>query len=356
MFSVIIPLYNKSAYIEKCLLSVIHQTFRKFEIILINDGSTDDGTEKVKNLLAERCESWIEEQCDSEKKQYFLKISSGIEESQKTIQLSWINQENSGVSTARNNGVKNAKYDYIALLDADDWWEPTYLSEMKTLIEEYPGAGLFGSNYYLVKRNKQIPAPSGIDPTFNKGLIDYFGVYSHTNCQPVWTGALIVPKSVFEEERGFNPELQLGEDFDLWVRITLKNPVAFLNKYLSNYNQDSNIKNRATGHLPEPSNHVLWNLTHLEKEEQKNPILKKLFDNLRVYSLFPYYLNQKTRKSARNELDKVNWEIQPLLIRLKYNLPTFILIAFWFLKKKGSRLKKLFTNRTYSSYNGKSPY
>jgi hypothetical protein len=227
---------------------------------------------------------------------------------------------------------------------------------MKTLIEEYPEAGLYGSNYYLVKRNKQLPAPSGIDPTFKKGLIDYFGVYTRTNCQPIWTGAVIVPKKVFKEERGFNPGLKLGEDFDLWVRIALKYPIAFLNIYLSNYNQDSNVKNRATGHLPKPTNHVLWNLSYFEKEEQKIPVLKKLFDNLRVYSLFPYYLNQETRKSARNELDKVNWEIQPLLIRLKYNLPTFILIAFWFLKKKGSRLKKLFINRTYSSYNGKSPY
>ena len=348
MFSVIVALYNKSAYLEKCLQSIFNQTFTNFELILINDGSTDDGTEKVRKILNEHCERLIEKQCNTERKQYVLEISQGIKESKKSILLSYIDQENSGVSTARNNGVKNAIYDYVAFLDADDWWEPTYLSEMKTLIEEYPGAGLYGSNYFLVKRNRQLPAPSGIDPAFKKGLIDYFGAYARTNCQPVWTGAVIVPKKVMEEEKGFNPELKLGEDFDLWVRIALKYPVAFLNKNLSNYNQDSNIKNRATGHLPEPSNHVLWNLTYLEKDEQKNPVLKKLFDNLRIYSLFPYYLNHKTRKTARMELDKVNWKFQPLLIRLKYKLPVFILVIYWFLKKQGSGLKKLIINRSYS--------
>ena len=84
MFSVIIPLYNKSKYIEKALFSVLNQTYPFFEVIVINDGSTDDGCEKVKKITNDK------------------------------IRL--LSQPNSGVSTARNNGVKLAKYDFIAFL------------------------------------------------------------------------------------------------------------------------------------------------------------------------------------------------------------------------------------------------
>lgn len=102
MFSVIIPLYNKSQYVEKAIRSVSVQTFQEFELIVVNDGSVDNGVEIVESLF-----------------QKLTAPSGGW--SIKT-------QSNSGVSTARNNGVKSAKYNYIAFLDADDWWEPDFLA------------------------------------------------------------------------------------------------------------------------------------------------------------------------------------------------------------------------------------
>ena len=109
MFSVIIPLYNKAAYIEKAINSVLAQNFKEFELIIVNDGSTDDSFSKL-TVICNRL--------SVENPEIFNKI--------KIVQ-----QENQGVSTARNNGVKIAKYDYIAFLDADDWWESTFLEEMK---------------------------------------------------------------------------------------------------------------------------------------------------------------------------------------------------------------------------------
>ena len=122
-FSVIIPLYNKAPYVRKALESVCAQTYRDYELIVINDGSTDNST-----IVADE----------------YLKAIDGID-------YKIINQTNAGVSAARNNGVAQAHADYLAFLDADDWWEPTYLERMAQLIEDYPDAGLYACNYVYYK-------------------------------------------------------------------------------------------------------------------------------------------------------------------------------------------------------------
>ena len=310
MFSVIITLYNKTLYIEKCLRSVLDQTCQDFEVIVVNDGSTDDGAEKAEKF----------------------KVQSS--------KFKVISQLNTGVSTARNNGVKAAKFDYIAFLDADDWWEPTFLEEMKGMIEEYPQAGIYGSSYYLIKNSRKRIAPIGVEPSFHKGIINYCRVYAKTLCMPLWTCAVIVPIKALKSENGFKPILKLGEDFDLWIRIVLKYPVVFLNKPLANYNQDVDLAYRAVGNLHNPENHVLWNLEYLANEELSDPDLKQLLDNLRVYGLFPYFLTGEYRRLAKQELDKVDWKNQPVTARRRYSRPVFLLKIesrfFWF----GSKIKQ----------------
>ncbi len=296
MFSIIVALYNKSAHIEKCLQSIFNQTFTEYEIIVVNDGSTDDSYEKVQKIS-------IPHSC----------------------QLQIINQQNMGVSSARNNGVKQAKYDLIAFLDADDWWEPTYLAEMKNLIDAFPEAGIFGSGYCLVKNGVSRNADVAVEPAFKMGLINYFEVYSRNLCMPLWTSSVVIRKSIFEAEKGFKPFLKLGEDFDLWVRVALKYPVAFLNKPLANYNQDVMLANRAVGKLHQPANHMLWNLGYLENEEQLNPDLKLLLDKLRLYILFPYYISSRYHLVAKAELAKVDWKLHGPTDKLKYSFPVWIL-------------------------------
>ena len=120
---------------------------------------------------------------------------------------------------ARNVGVLEAKYGYIAFLDADDWWHKHYLAKMKDLIEEYPEAKLYSASYYQVKRGVRHKAPIGVDDSFKAGYIDYCEVYiPKTLCMPVWTSATIISKKAYEEFHGMNPAIKLGEDFDLWIR------------------------------------------------------------------------------------------------------------------------------------------
>ena len=267
MFSVIIPLYNKAPYIEKAIRSVAAQTCQEFELIVIDDGSTDIAAPQPPKGGVSISYSDIEALIGEKG---FL-----------------VRQTNVGVSITRNTGASLAKYDYIAFLDADDWWAPTYLEEMKALISQYPEAGIYGSSYFKVKNGKHIPANIGVEPGFQHGLINYFRVYAKTLWMPLWTGATILRKDVFNENNGFKPTLKLGEDFDLWVRVAIKYPVAFLNKPLAYYNQDVDQSSRGVvdEKIYNPSEFITFNLDFLAEEERIDSNVKSLLDRLRVYSL-----------------------------------------------------------------------
>ena len=306
-FSVIIPLFNKAPYIEKALESVIYQSFKDFELIIIDDGSTDESLAIAKRNL------------DKTGIKHIL-----------------IHQQNSGVSTARNNGVAEAHGDYICFLDADDWWSPSFLERMDDFINKYPDAGIYGTNYYCVKNSRE-----KISVTIAEtGYINYCRVYAEKLQMPLWTGAVCVSKKIFDEFGGFNPKLKLGEDFDLWIKIALKYKVAFLNEPLSYYYQDSDPAWRLVGKLHDPEVHMLWNLQYLENEEKTNPDYKQLIDNLRAYSLFSYYLSPQYRESAKKELEKVDWNKQPIHVKKRYDKPIAFLKCQVAFMRFGSAIKQ----------------
>ncbi len=278
MFSIIIPLYNKAPYVKKALESVYLQTFREFEVIVINDGSKDNSAEEVQAFHKEN----------------------------KYNNLQLVNQENQGVSSTRNNGVRLAKYPYVCFLDADDWWEDTFLTEMKKLIEEYPEAGIYGSSYFKVKDGHNIPANIGVESGFEKGLINYYKVYAQTLWMPLTSISVVIPKTVYHQVGGFKPELKLGEDFDLWIRIALQYSVAFLNKPLAYYNQDVEVKNRAIGKLYPPKTQFAFNTEYLLEAERDNIELKTIVDIIRITCLKSYYLDKQYRELAKQELAKVD--------------------------------------------------
>lgn len=369
MFSVIIPLYNKTAYIRKCLQSVWDQTFKDFEIIIINDGSTDDGAEKVLTMIESRIEFVLNNQqgkvnrekhsgdiqlrtwhsewgtVNGEYQKWRLehtKTKVGQRFDIKIINnpaIKLINQHNSGVSIARNNGVKEAIYDYIAFLDGDDWWTPSYLEEMKNLIREFPEAGLYGSGYYLIKNGKKKVANIGVEPGFEKGIINYCKVYTNKLCMPIWTGAAVIPTNIFESGNGFSPELKLGEDFDLWVRTSVHYPVVLLNKPLAFYNQDIDIKSRAVGsRLYELSEHMIFKDY---SELNTNIDFQFLFEKLALYDLLPYYLENKNTKHVNYILSKIHWEQHDFKYRLYYQIiPKFVVKVWMHFLKQISVLKR----------------
>jgi len=121
-FSVIIPLYNKESHIQRAIKSVLAQTYPHFELIIVDDGSTDGSFETASDIQDAR-----------------IRI---------------IRQENRGVSAARNRGVAEAKYDWVAFLDGDDEWLPDFLMQMYKLCNDFPGYGIYGSaNFRLDGKN-----------------------------------------------------------------------------------------------------------------------------------------------------------------------------------------------------------
>ena len=112
MFSVVIPLFNKAQTINDTLQSVLKQSFKDFEVIIVNDGSTDNSLEVVKSYYDSR-----------------IKI---------------VSQKNNGVSAARNTGIRNSNFEHVAFLDGDDLWEPDFLFQMSRAINKYPEAGMYG--------------------------------------------------------------------------------------------------------------------------------------------------------------------------------------------------------------------
>ena len=311
MFSVIIPLYNKERYVEKAVTSVLEQTFGEFELIVIDDGSTDKGRQRLDNINDPR--------------------------------LTVVSQPNAGVSTTRNRGVKMARYSWIAFLDADDWWHPDFLKELATLIANYPNAVLYGSNYYYVKHGKNRLEDKGLGSDFTAGYIDYVAVYAARFCVLINCSFVVVHKAAFDAVGGFKPFLQMGEDVDLWIRLALFGKVAYLNKPLAYSNQDVDAADRAIGRvqLYAPETHVTFNLSFLKPAEQESPLLKKLTDGLRVRSLLPYVLAGQHTKAVNQVLREVDFPNQPFRYQFLYQAPVQLINVYFRVRRVGAAAKRV---------------
>ena len=148
MISIVIPLYNKAAVICRTMESVKQQIFSDFEILIVNDGSTDDSLSVLMDFLSEN--------------EAVFKNSVRL-----------IEQENKGVSAARNQGIKEARGEIIAFLDADDEWLPDYLKTIAFLVEKYPECDIFGTAYSfkMNKKEKRLALKSALTSRVNEGKL-----------------------------------------------------------------------------------------------------------------------------------------------------------------------------------------
>jgi len=191
--SVVIPTFNRIKYLDRAIGSVINQTLKPAEVIVVDDGS-NDGT---KSLVAQRYPS-----------------------------VKYIWQENSGVSSARNRGIKQAKSEWIALLDSDDEWHPEKLEEQSRLLQDQEGKKICHTNEIWIKDGQQINQKKKHKKT---------GGCIYERCLPmcrISPSSVVIHKSVFEDVGFFDIELPACEDYDMWLRICAKYPVAFVDKPL----------------------------------------------------------------------------------------------------------------------------
>lgn len=301
-FSVVIPLFNKEKHIKTTLQSVWSQNFQDFEIIVVNDGSTDDSLKIIQSIQDNR-----------------LKIYS---------------TKNQGVSHARNFGISKAQSDKIVFLDADDTWHPHHLTDLKKLFEDFPNCGLYCKAYKKQMGTLSIPSKyKGIpkESSWQGILTDYFD--SSLINSIAWTSAVMVPKSTFERIGTFNENYNSGEDTDLWIRIALIFPVAFSNKVSAVHNLSSEQK--ITYSKLSSRQHL--DFDHFENSAQGNPSLKTYLD-LNRYALAIQYKLENQLSLANKQYRKIDQNNLGIWHRLIYNLPKS---GIYFLLKFRTFLRKL---------------
>lgn len=236
MISVVIPLYNKREMIERTLRSVFAQTFQDFEIIVVDDGSTDGSAEVVKSINDSR--------------------------------IHLIHQDNSGVSAARNRGISEAHGELIALLDGDDEWKPQYLETQFNLSLLYPECDVFAVNYETCDANGKI-TPTIINSLPFDGedgeLTNYFEVASCSH-PPICSISIMVRKGVFEQIGGFPTGIRSGEDLLTWARLACNYRIAYSRKSLARFNVEGYDIKEKPKRIPAEDDFVGRELAKLEKE------------------------------------------------------------------------------------------
>ncbi len=189
--TVVIPLYNKERYIRRTIDSVLAQTVRHFELIVVNDGSTDDSRSIVREYTDTR------------------------------VRL--VDQENRGVSAARNRGITEARGELIAFLDADDEWLPDFLDTILRLRERFPAAGAYATGLRefrgppRVYRNRHLRGRHAASGCY----FDLWrkGAFVHSSC-------VAIPRHVFDRVGAFREGPATGEDIDMWFRLGLRFEIA----------------------------------------------------------------------------------------------------------------------------------
>jgi hypothetical protein len=220
--SALVTLYNKAPYIGRALRSIFSQTVPCQEVIVVDDGSTDQGVKVVQAFQDPR------------------------------IRL--LQQRRQGVNAARNRGIAAARGHLIALLDADDEWRPQFLETIVRLSQKFPHAGAFATAYHTVIPGTKVKWCSGpiLPEGQREGLIEnYFQVGRH---HPVHISAVAVPQAVFHELGGFL-EGVLGGDLEFLLRLALRYPIAWSKEKLAVYyrNVPQQISGTPRGwHIAEP--------------------------------------------------------------------------------------------------------
>lgn len=244
-FSVIIPLYNKEKDIEETMASLFAQHFSDFEVIIVNDGSTDQSEKVIKSLSDAR-----------------IKLFS---------------KKNEGVALTRNFAVEKATSEHIAFLDADDYWHPHHLENLNNLIEKFPEAHWYATAYE--KKHNQKLVTSMISPILEKkewsGIVEDYFKNSLIDAL-AWTSAVCMKKSFFQKLKGFDATITngAGEDTDLWIRAALASPMVFSTQISARHNLDGS--NRIS-HTP-TKNRVFFNPDNYEEAARENLYLKKYLD------------------------------------------------------------------------------
>lgn len=283
MITVVIPLYNKDNTIARALDSVLAQTYQDFEVVVVDDGSTDDGGAIVEQYADPR------------------------------IRL--IRQANAGVSAARNHGIAEAKGEYVAFLDADDEWMPEFLAEIVALQQEFPNFKAQATTYVqcqngekknLILNRLPFKGEHGV-------LSNYFEVATHSN-PPVCSICVCIERALLQSLGGFPLGIKSGEDLLTWARIATRTHWAYSLKPYAIFNMEGYNKNERPKRIPADIDVVGNELKQLWKQNPQTKGLKHYIAHWHKMRSSIYLRLGMRKKSIREALiglryAPLNWKL-----------------------------------------------
>lgn len=239
--SVIIPVLDGERFLSFALTSILEQTFQDFELIIINDGSTDKTEEIIKSFIDERI-----------------------------VYLN--NEKNMGLAFSFNRGIDAAKGQYIARMDADDISLPERFAEQLSFLDCKPNIGIVGSQIYIMREDGEIVATHSRPESHKE--IKFYSLFSSPMYHPTVMGRIEVFKS-----HHFNETFSNSEDYELWSRLLFQTGIKFSNIqkpllkyriYPQSFTQTLNLDRRALS-----AHNTIKNVEHYLKltQKQKNFII-----------------------------------------------------------------------------------
>lgn len=278
MISVVIPLYNKEKSIATTIESVLAQSYTDYEVIVVDDGSTDNSANIVREMGNEK------------------------------IRL--ICQPNSGVSAARNAGIRAAKGEYVAFLDGDDIWDKDFLKTMVGLIEKYPGKSIYGLGCEQIKRGEK--------PVLKESY--YRGVSKWDYPTMAFTGSsACVNKKDAIEVGLFDTRMTHGEDLDMWWRLMLLHGGASDKRPYAYYIQDA--ENRAMHRVAPLEKHIPFYVDKYDEARTSNVEFRKFFDKEMIYRLYPYLFDKRYCLEAKGIARKFDYSLQKRSMKWRMQCP-----------------------------------
>lgn len=293
--SVVMPLFNKEGWVARSVRSVLEQTVREFELIIVNDGSTD-GSRGIVSAIADP-------------------------------RLLLIDQQNAGVSAARNRGIEQASARLIAFCDADDEWEPEHLADLLGLTARYPEAHVFATGYFIAdgtgRRRKNILR--GLPESFAEGYLERYFRIAAASDPPVHTSSVAATRLALDAVGGFPAGVHAGEDLLTWARLALNNRIAYQRRPSSTFRSPGSVADRP-GRAPADPDLVGGELQRMSERADGQTVeglaaYVALWHRMRGVIFLKLGDRRRARAEFRRSLELAGWSLRICVLRAAGLLP-----------------------------------
>ncbi len=292
MISVVIPLYNKEKYIKQTISNVLNQSYKDFELLVVDDGSTDNSLVEVNSF--------------------------------DDLRIRVIEKNNGGVSSARNVGIKEAKYDIIAFLDADDIWEVDYLETLHNMVVKYPNMVMYAQAYdkiwdngkTVIIRNKFLGKKDVV-------VVENYNEYI-AETPFICSSSVAINRNYISQSGLFDETLILGEDTDMWYRLALCGSLVYSTKITAHYVMSSSSTNNIN--LAGKLNRY-YSYKVIKCYNDKDKLNQKILNRF-ILNGFILFLKYGSKEEALFLKDHVSFCILSLRDKVKYIYYTFKYLYF----------------------------